>query len=111
MNLMAPSAGNSTDVVRRQRVLVVDNEVASRAESTVAMRSLGHVVSEATDAEEGRSMAALVRPDLIICNLSPQTQGVGDDSTGHDRPAIMFRPDAPRRDSKQPRRGRLTAPD
>ena len=91
---MEPSSRNSTDVVRRQRVLIVDDEATSRAESTAAMQSLGLVVSEATDAEEGRAMVALVRPDLIICNLSPQTLGVGDDSAGHDRPPIMFRPGA-----------------
>jgi PleD family two-component response regulator len=73
----------------KPRVLLVDNDGTSRASSATALRSAGLEVIEARDAEEGFAMARSEQPNLIVCDLKPETAGLIRSLDQDDSP-IMF---------------------
>ncbi|HXG65779.1 MAG TPA: response regulator [Blastocatellia bacterium] len=60
-----------------EKILVVDDDPASREVLTFALRSEGFYVFAAEDGQEGFEKAAAERPDLILTDLSmPRCDGV-----------------------------------
>jgi len=73
----------------KPRVLLIDTNGTSRARSAIALRNVGLDVIEARDADEGFAMARSEQPNLIICDLKPETAGLIR-SINEDYPPIMF---------------------
>jgi two-component system, cell cycle response regulator DivK len=51
------------------RVLVIEDNVSNMTLATFLLKSNGHTVLSATDAEEGLAMARAERPDLILMDI------------------------------------------
>jgi two-component system, cell cycle response regulator DivK len=51
------------------RVLVVEDNASNMTLATFLLKSNGHTVLSATDAEEGLAMARAERPDLILMDI------------------------------------------
>jgi two-component system, cell cycle response regulator DivK len=51
------------------RVLVIEDNVSNMTLATFLLKSVGHTVLSATDAEEGLAMARSERPELILMDI------------------------------------------
>lgn len=58
-------------------ILVVDNDVTSRAQISAGLRELGHQVSETASAGSALAVMQTSRPDLLVCDYAlPDLAGV-----------------------------------
>ncbi len=59
------------------RILIIDDDHALREMVVIALKSVGHIVTEAEDGEEGLRVFAADPPDIVITDLvMPHKEGL-----------------------------------